>query len=101
MHEVNSSVPPSGTWLMCDNETGLLTVAIHTGHVGWLFPSRRDGISGSSLAGIHARLRECARITVAGQWRNFTALPEHFAAEQGWRGATGDAGSSRSQGAKF
>jgi hypothetical protein len=27
---------------------------------------------------------ECARITVAGQWRIFTALPEHSVAGQRW-----------------
>jgi hypothetical protein len=43
------------------------------------FPSRRLVASvGRPLANIHAaKMRLRARITVAGQWRNLTALPEH------------------------
>ncbi len=39
-----------------------------------------DQVSGREPSGIHTF--ECARITVAGQWRIFTALPEHPVAEQ-------------------
>jgi hypothetical protein len=38
----------------------------------------------------HSLQAERARITVAGQWRVFTALPEHSVAKQGDSGATGE-----------
>jgi hypothetical protein len=59
MHEGELLVPPSGTWLVCNNETGLLTVAMHTGMFDG--SSLPDKISGSGLAGIHVRLREDVR----------------------------------------
>ncbi len=58
--------------------TGLLTDAMHDGRRTWLLPFPMRWHQWERLAGIHAavvRLR--ARITVAGQWRSLTALPEH------------------------
>ncbi len=49
-----------------------------------------DGISGRHLANIHnSRLstfetQKLRAFTVAGQWRNFTALPEHSITGQRW-----------------
>jgi hypothetical protein len=59
--------------------TGLLTDAMHAGRWCWSLPfPSPGGISGRPLANIHtARLLLRARITVAGQWRILTALPEH------------------------
>jgi len=59
VHEGELLVSPSGTWLVCNNETGLLTVAMHTCRFDG--SSLPDGISGSSLAGIHVRLGEYVR----------------------------------------
>jgi len=58
--------------------TGLLTDAMHVGRGAWPLPfPMRDGTVGA--AGWHSRseVRLRARITVAGQWRSLTALPEH------------------------
>jgi hypothetical protein len=59
--------------------TGLLTDAMHVGRGADRFSSRvLWAISGKLMADIHAAMvRLRARITVAGQWRSFTALPEH------------------------
>jgi len=72
--------------------TGLLTDAMHVGHGADRFSSRVPWHSvGSFLANIHAAIvRLRARITVAGQWRSLTALPEHSESGQsvelnGWR----------------
>ena len=63
--------------------TGLLTVAIHDGQGVGALPSRCRGnqweVSGEHS---HSDERLRARITVAGQWRILTALPEHFIALQ-------------------
>jgi hypothetical protein len=72
-------------------ETGLLTYAgtCWPNNLTLPFPSP-GGFSGRVLAGIHATPDSagaaCA-FTVAGQWRTFTALPEHFVAGKGcgWR----------------
>ena len=59
--------------------TGLLTYAGSCSSIGWTVPvPSPSGFSGRVLAGIHADLA-CA-FTVAGQWRSFTALPEHSVA---------------------
>jgi hypothetical protein len=53
--------------------TGLLTGAISK-PISLAAPSRCKGISGGCRNGLTPR---GARFTVAGQWRSFTALPEH------------------------
>jgi hypothetical protein len=65
-------------------ETGLLTYALASQPISLDLPSRRLAASvGESwlkftLAPIH--LEQTCAFTVAGQWRIFTALPEHFVA---------------------
>jgi hypothetical protein len=60
--------------------TGLLTYAGTCSSMGWIVPfPRPSGFSGTILAG-HSRFpadRKTCAFTVAGQWRSFTALPEH------------------------
>ena len=71
---------------MYDNKTGLLTVAMHACGIGGSLP---DEDQWERPAGIHVRFGRRARITVAGQWRSLTALPEHLVAEQvKWRGSS-------------
>src|SRR5580700_8678566 len=70
--------------------TGLLTYAIHAGGGTGCFPSRRLAATVGGPWPAFTRCsplpaRRCARITVAGQWRSFTALPEHSATGQRWR----------------
>lgn len=59
--------------------TGLLTDAMHVGRGTWPLPfPMRKRHQWERLAGIHAAMKRLrARITVAGQWRSLTALPEH------------------------
>jgi hypothetical protein len=66
-------------WLMYADGTGLLTDAMHDGRGAGSLPfPTPDGSQWEALANIHAaKLRLRARITVAGQWRILTALPEH------------------------
>jgi hypothetical protein len=64
--------------------TGLLTGAIsNLATLHSTLPSRRrGGVSARILASLHLPASKGARITVAGQWRSFTALPEHSKAVQ-------------------
>ena len=58
------------------NGTGLLTDAMHDSRGACRFPSQcLASVEGGWLAFTQQLLS--ARITVAGQWRNLTALPEH------------------------
>ena len=69
---------------MCADRTGLLTDAIQAGHVADAsLPDAGRHQWERLLAGIHTVPENwCARITVAGQWRILTALPEHSVAGQ-------------------
>ena len=68
-------------------ETGLLTYAGECRPKTGCFPSRRlaASVGGSWLAFTPLGAAEAAcAITVAGQWRSFTALPEHSVAGKGY-----------------
>src|SRR6185437_5926678 len=93
-HEANAKKqrPANGwKWRTCDVSlrspsergytqigTGLLTYAAHVASY-LVFPSRNRAVSVGG-PGQHSRrsmVRTACAFTVAGQWRNLTALPEH------------------------
>src|ERR1039457_4308693 len=89
---------PPGNAVNVRGGTGLLTYAGTCGRRTGPFPSRRlaASVGGSWLHSLPAPVRRgaaCA-FTVAGQWRNFTALPEHSVAGKGcgWHGGQLQAG---------